>query len=73
MKRETLVGTIMHARTAAEPILLLEFAGEGSMNVGYVFGDPITGAPSGQVVTIMKPVAWLEMETLSSKSRLDHQ
>ena len=64
MKRETLVGTIMHARTATEPMLLLDFAGEGSTKVAYVFGDPVTGAPSGQVVTIMKPVAWLEMETL---------
>jgi hypothetical protein len=69
VKRETLVGTIMRARTAAEPMLLLEFAGEGSMQVAYVVGDPVTGAPSGQVVKIIKPVAWLEMETLHWDSR----
>jgi hypothetical protein len=63
MKRDHLVGTIMHAGTPAA-MLLLEFLGEGSTSVAYAFGDPVDGTPSDEVVKILKPVAWLEMETL---------
>lgn len=63
MPRQHLVGTIPSGGAETRTVLI-EFMGEGSLFVVYATGHAADLSRTGQVVKIIKPQPFLDMETL---------
>jgi hypothetical protein len=76
--RENLVGVVMRtpvmegdSRFSEEEILITDFAGEGADSVVYAIAPLSTPEKDDRVIKFLKPVAFLEMETLHHSFRVD--